>query len=548
MMRSKFIPFGIGVGLCATGLALLMSTPSLNAEAAPKAAPGSEVLNIDARAEGTPFPHFWERDFGSGRAILSLRDSYRKDMDTVKHATNFESVRFHGIFMDDVGLYDPDRKAIQFAQMKNSTSSAPQTAGAYNFSYVDQIYDGLLEHGVRPFIELSFMPKKMASDPNALHAFWYKQNVSPPKNYGEWDAMITAFAQHLIERYGINEVSHWNFEVWNEPNIDFWVGKPAQDSYFELYDHTALALKKVNSRLRVGGPATAQAAWTGEFLRHCKEKNIPVDFASSHVYANDTAKDVFHTDENISRDRMVCRSVRKVHDEIAASPLPSTPLIFSEYNASYANEPNVTDSTYMGPWLATTISQCDGLTESMSYWTFSDVFEEQGVIRTPFYGGFGLLAEHGIPKPAFNAFAMLHHLGDRRLSASSDSALATKRSGGALVIALWNYAAPDGTGAIYTPPPATRGPSKAFTLNLSGVAQNTSVTVYRVDEDHGNVIKTYDAMGRPAFPSREQIVKLREAGRAAPAEKAFLKRGSLSIEVPPQGLVVITVGDRKAAR
>jgi xylan 1,4-beta-xylosidase len=549
MIRSKFIPFGIGVGLCATGYALLVSTPSLNAEAAvPKAALGSEVLNIDARAEGTPFPHFWERDFGSGRAILSLRDSYRKDMDTVKHATNFESVRFHGIFMDDVGLYDPDRKAIQFAQMKNATSSAPQSAGAYNFSYVDQIYDGLLEHGVRPFVELSFMPKKMASDPNALHAFWYKQNVSPPKDYGEWDAMITAFAQHLIERYGINEVSHWNFEVWNEPNIDFWVGKPAQDSYFELYDHTALALKKVNARLRIGGPATAQAAWTGEFLRHCNEKNIPVDFASSHVYANDTAKDVFHTDENISRDRMVCRSVRKVHDEIAASPLPSTPLIFSEYNASYANEPNVTDSTYMGPWLATTISQCDGLTESMSYWTFSDVFEEQGVIRTPFYGGFGLLAEHGIPKPAFNAFAMLHHLGDRRLSASSDSALATKRPDGALVIALWNYAAPDGTGATYTPPPADRGPSKAFTLNLSGVAQNASVTVYRVDEDHGNVIKTYDAMGRPAFPSREQIVKLREAGRIAPAEKAFLKRGSLSIEVPPQGLVVITVGDRKAAR
>ena len=536
-------------GSCATTSLLLAATLSLSAQTSNNSSlTTAETLQIDTRATGTPFPHYWEKLFGSGRAILSLRDSYRKDMATVKKVTEFDSVRFHGIFMDEVGLYDPDRKPIQFAQMKNTVATASDSSGIYNFSYIDQIYDGLLEQGIRPFIELSFMPKKMASDPNALHAFWYKQNVSPPKNYAVWDAMIVAFAQHLVDRYGIEEVSKWNFEVWNEPNIDFWAGKPAQASYFELYDHTALALKKVSSRIRVGGPATAQAAWTGDFLRHCKEKNIPVDFASSHVYANDSAKDVFHTAEDIPRDRMVCRSVRKVHDEIAASPLPSTPLIFSEYNASYANEPNVTDSIYMGPWLATTISQCDSLTESMSYWTFSDVFEEQGVVRTPFYGGFGLLAEHSIPKPAFNAFAMLHQLGDRRLPVSSDSALATRRSDGAVVIALWNYAPPDGTGANYTAPPATRGPGKNFQMKLAGISPNATATILKLDEDHGNVVKAYDAMGRPAFPSREQIVKLREAGKAAPAEKNHLKNGSLSIEIPPQGLVLVTIGNQKAAR
>ena len=508
----------------------------------------SNAIRIDAHAQGTPFPHYWETVFGSGRAILSLRDSYRIDLREVKKNTDLQSVRFHGIFMDDVGLYDPDRKPIQFAQMKNDTATASENAGIYNFSYIDQIYDGLVDNGVRPFVELSFMPRKMASDPNALHAFWYKQNVSPPRDYAAWDAMIEAFAQHLIDRYGIEEVSRWDFEVWNEPNIDFWVGKPAQASYFELYDHTALALKKISRRLRVGGPATAQAAWTGDFLHHCKEKNIPVDFASSHVYANDSAKDVFHSDEVIPRDRMVCRSVRKVHDEIASSPLPSTPLVFSEYNASYANEPNVTDTIYMGPWLATTISQCDGLTESMSYWTFSDVFEEQGVVRSPFYGGFGLLAEDHIPKPAFNAFTMFHQLGDRRLPVDSDSVLATRRSNGSLAIALWNYAPPDGTGASYTPPPATRGPSKIFTMQIAGVAPNLSATISRLDEDHGNVMKTYDAMGRPAFPSRKQIHDLREAGKPAPPERIALKNGSLTVEVPSQGLVLITIGNQKVAR
>ena len=502
-----------------------------------------ETIVIDTHAQTTPFPHFWEQIFGSGRASLSLRESYRDDLRATKHVTSIQAVRFHGIFMDDVGLYDPDRKPIQFAQMTNATTAAPENTGIYNFSYIDQIYDGLLANGIRPFVELSFMPKKMASDPNALHAFWYKQNVSPPKDYAIWDAMITAFAQHLVDRYGIDEVSSWYFEVWNEPNIDFWAGNPKQPTYFEFYDHTATAIKKVSPRLRIGGPSTAQAAWVGDFLQHCHDHNIPVDFASTHVYANDTAKDVFHTDEVIPRDRMVCRSVQKVHSEIMSSPMPHVPLIFSEYNASYANEPNVTDTIFMGPWLATTISQCDGLTEAMSYWTFSDVFEEQGVSRTPFYGGFGIIAEDNIPKPAFNAFAMLHQLGEQRIKLSSDSALATKRADGSIVVALWNYAAPFGTGASYTPPPATQAPDKAFVLKLTGLSPNTHAQIQRLDANHGNVIKAYDAMGRPPFPTREQILQLRAAGRPSPPESISLVNGSLTIQIPPQGLVLVTISN-----
>ncbi|HEU4634944.1 MAG TPA: glycosyl hydrolase family 39 [Edaphobacter sp.] len=511
--------------------------------------PESETIEINPDGATTPFPHFWETMFGSGRAILSLRDGYRRDLQSVKRVTELRTVRFHGIFDDEVGLYDPDRKPVQFAQMRGKQQQATDDqAGIYNFSYIDQIYDGLLEQGVRPFIELSFMPRKLSSQPDASHPFWYRPNVNPPKDYSQWDAMITAFVQHLVDRYGLDEVSQWDFEVWNEPNLDFWKGTPAQASYFELYDHTALAIKKVNPRLRVGGPSTAQAAWTGDFLRHCKDKNIPVDFVTSHVYANDTAKDVFHTDETIPRDRMVCRSVRKVHDEIAASPFPKLPLIFSEYNASYANEPDVTDTIYMGPWLATTISQCDGMTEAMSYWTFSDVFEEQGVIRTPFYGGFGIVAEHGIPKPAFNAFAMLHQLGDQRIPLQSDSALATRRSDGSIAVALWNYAPPYGTGASYARPPSTPGPNRTFTLQIAGAASSEEATVLRLDETHGNVIRTYDQMGRPAFPSREQIVQLREAGRPAPPERMTVQDGRLQIQVPPQGLVVVLIHQGKAAR
>ena len=515
--------------LCRALIAVLVSLPRV------LAAQGVEQISINAAGPSTPFPHFWEQTFGSGRAILSLRESYRNDLRSVKQITNFDSVRFHGILMDEVGLFDPDRKT----QNPGLAAQAANDASIYNFSYIDQIYDGLLANGVRPFVELSFMPKKLASDPAALHAFWYKQNVSPPRDYKLWDAMITAFGQHLVARYGIEEVAHWNFEVWNEPNIDFWVGNPKQPTYFKLYDHTARALKSANPRIRVGGPSTAQAAWVADFLAYCKQNNVPVDFASTHVYANDTAPDVFHTQEVIPRDKMVARSVRKVHEEILSSPFPHIPLYFSEYNASYANEPNVTDSTYMGPWLATTISQCDGLVQNMSYWSFSDVFEEQGVVRNPFYGGFGLLAADSIPKPSFNVFALLHQLGNQRLKLTSDSALATKLPDGSLVIALWNYAPPVGTGAKYTPPSAIVGPARTFEIAFSGLSKTSGATLFRVDPTHGNVVPAFDAMGRPDTLTREQIHDLQKAGAPAPPEQVQLTNGKLTISIPAQGLVLL---------
>ncbi len=473
--------------------------------------PGEPVI-IDSRAPSHPFPHFWEHMFGSGRAILSLRDSYRQDLREVKRVTDMRYVRFHAILHDEVGVYDEDA----------------QGHPVYNFSYVDQIYDGLLANGVRPFLEISFMPKKLAAR-DTLHAFWYKQNVSPPKDYAKWDDLITQFMKHLVDRYGLEEVSQWYFEVWNEPNIDFWAGEPKQATYFELYDHTARDIKAVSSRLRVGGPATAQAGWADDFIRHCAESKIPVDFVSTHVYGNDKAEDVFGTHEQIPRDRMVCRAVKKVHDQITASAMPKLPLIWSEFNASYANEPDVTDSAYMGPWLADTIGQCDGLVDEMSYWTFSDVFEEQGVVKQPFYGGFGLIAVGGIPKPSFNAFLLLHRLGDQRLTIASGSVLATRRADGGLVVAAWNIA-----------PPGTEGPAKEMNLRFENV-HASSVQVTRLDPAHGDVRKAYVAMGSPRYPTKSQVEQLQAAARLSPPETVTMKNGSVTINIPSEGLVLLEV-------
>jgi len=485
-------------------LVLLISLPAAHAQTT------SETITVDGNAPSHPFPHFWEQMFGSGRAVLSLRASYRQDLREVKQITDLQYVRFHGILDDEVGVYSED------------ASSNP----IYNFSYVDQIYDGLLDNGVKPFVELSFMPYQLASAPT-LQAFWYKPNVSPPKDWKKWDDLITAFVTHLISRYGIDEVAGWYFEVWNEPNLDFWAGSPKQSTYWELYDHTARDIKQVSTRLRVGGPATAQAAWVDDFIRHCTENHIPLDFVSTHVYGNDRSQDVFGTQESIPRSDMVCRAVKKVHEEIEQSSLRHLPLIWSEFNASYKNEPDVTDSAYMGPWLGNTIRECDGLVDMMSYWTFSDVFEEQGVVKAPFYGGYGLIAVGNIPKPAFNAFAVLHKLGDQRIDMDSDSALLTRDKEGTYVLALWNYAPPD-----------DRGHAEHVTVRFRNV-NLTRATIWRVDSEHGDSYRAFKQMGEPSFPTREQIKELRTAGKLAPPQATDVKNGQLALDIPSHGLVVM---------
>jgi xylan 1,4-beta-xylosidase len=214
------------------------------------------------------------------------------------------------------------------------------------------------------------------------------------------------------------------------------------------------------------------------------------------------------------------------------------PLIFSEYNASYANLPNVTDTIYMGPWIANTIRECAGKIQMMSYWAFSDVFEEQGIVRNPFYGGFGLIAANRIPKPAFNAFAMLHKLGDRRLAVNSDAALVTRRDDGSVVIALWNYAPPVGNSASYTPGKPAGAP-KHFSIDVQHLRGGARATVWRLDETHGNAVAAFDRMGRPDSPSRAQIMQLRAAGKLAAPESMAVSNGKMEITVPVQGLVVV---------
>ncbi len=475
----------------------------------------SVTIPIDAGAPSHPFPHFWEEMFGSGHAVLALRDNYRNDMKDVHDRIGMRYVRFHGIFDEENGVYSEDAQGNPI----------------YNWSYVDQVYDGLLSAGVRPFVEISFMPKALASRLD-YHAFWYKPIVAPPKDYAKWDALIAAFARHLVDRYGLDEVSQWYFEVWNEPNIDFWTGEPKQQTYFELYDHTARALKTVSARLRVGGPATSAAHWIPAFLDHISREHVPIDFVSTHGYADDTVEDLFGTHEDIPMRDRVCRAVEKVDDEIRASALPALPLMWTEWSVPSFGLLWARDNWYVGPALARDISQCDGKVKMMSFWTFDDVFEEDGVAKTPFDGAFGLIALDRIKKPSFYDFSLLHNLGGERLANLADNLLVTRRNDGALVVAAWNLVDMD---------KLAQGAPLTMRLTFKGVAADAAVTIQRVDATYGNPMTAYRAMGSPRYPTPAQVAALNRASALPEPERSRLRNGVLDLTLPVNGLAVIEI-------
>ena len=214
-----------------------------------------------------------------------MRESYREDLRQVKQITTSATSASMRFSTTRSGSTAKTSKAMRFTTSTTWTRSTTGCGQRGQAFHRDELHAQTVGGAPR------------------LPSFWYKPIVSPPADYAKWNALIRAFAQHLIDRYGIDEVASWYFEVWNEPNIDFWTGRPAQETYFELYDNTARALKAVNQRIRVGGPATAQAAWVDAIIAHTAKENVPLDFVSTHAYGNETAADILGHPADIAPTR-----------------------------------------------------------------------------------------------------------------------------------------------------------------------------------------------------------------------------------------------------
>jgi xylan 1,4-beta-xylosidase len=479
--------------------------------------PANRVLSIKTHETKGALPHVWEECFGSDRAVVGLRQQWLSDLELVKKTIGMKSVRFHGLFNDEMGVWP----------------SGPKQP---NFLYVDMVFDAMLDRGIKPLVELSFMPGALASGTNT--AFFYKGNSTPPKEMAQWGELIRALASHCIGRYGIEEVAIWNFEVWNEPNLKyFWAG--TKEQYFELYKCAAIALKGINKRLKVGGPSTAQTAWVGDLLEFCASQQVPIDFASTHVYPDDPQAKLFGEGAHYPLEEVMPRALTMVRKQIKDSKFPDMPLYLTEWCSQNP------------AFIAHTIKSTIGLADMMSYWTFSNVFEEQGVPKGFLNNGFGLLGMRGVPRPSYYAFSLLHKLGDIQLKSDEGPVLATRCKDGSLAILVWNLTpqAPGQHSSMGDPLTQssmafdTKGETLSLTLALDGVHPPTRARITRVDNTSGDFHHAYEAMGSPAYPTTEQIAEIKQKSELKAPEVVHMNPQKLiSVSIPPNGLALLEIG------
>ncbi len=451
--------------------------------AAQSSASGDRVISADLNKIQGPRDMAWQECVGSGHAALLMSPANLQQMARVQQDIGFHFVRFHGLLTDDMQVY-------------REANGVP----SYDFSHIDTLYDSLLHLGVRPFVEFGFMPNALASGKQEI--FYWHANVTPPKDLERWSALIRALTQHLQDRYGAAEVKTWRFEVWNEPNYPGFWPNADQAAYFRLYDAAAAAVKAVNPEFKVGGPATAGAGWVPEFLAHTQQAHSPVDFVSTHTYAvNSGFLDADGNADLVLSDSpdSISGDVKKVHQQIQASSQPKLPLEITEWSASYSSRDPVHDSYTSAAFVLEKLKQAEGLTSAMSYWTYSDLFEENGPPPAAFHGGFGLLTRDNIPKATYFAYKYLNELGPMRLK-NDDAESWITRSGDNIQALIWNYARlaqSEGDKAFYRKLHPAQ-PVTPVQLELSGLRPGRyRVSVHRTGYRHNDAYSAWIDMGLP---------------------------------------------------
>ena len=488
---------------------------------------------IDVNRSGEPFKHHWSVGTCAGRANEGLRTSWVEQLRLVKEQCGFQYLRMHGMFDDDMFVYFEDKKGNP----------------VYSWQYLDEVYDRMLDIGVRPFVELSFFPKGIAADDGKVQ-MWYQNRITyDPERLPKWKGLVEAFTRHVVERYGLDEVRQWYFEVWNEPNLNmtpkagFFEG--TRSDYFQLYKASAEAIKAVDSQLRVGGPATSnfiadhrhdgeildnsksvfydqehinhqqwKAVWMTEFLEFCAANELPVDFISCHAYPTDYALDPIS-----GKGKDAVRYVHSLHDDLtylqqclAKSKYPQAEIHITEWSTSPSSRDRMHDLLPPAAYIMKGNLDNIGMVNSVMYWTFTDIFEEKGGGESIFHGGFGMINFQGIVKPSFHAYRMLHKLGDQRLYYKDPLFVSRHSDSGRITALAFNYPQEFEQKVPSSADAKTfmQATAKTIDCTLTGLQPGTQFTIETLDYQHGNAYNEWQAIGAPHSSTRQQTIWLRE--------------------------------------
>ncbi|MGH9107711.1 MAG: GH39 family glycosyl hydrolase [Acidimicrobiales bacterium] len=443
--------------------------------------PEALVVAVDAATTTGRLKRLWQM-VGSERLsqLDQGRDGFGNDVGTeflaalaiASEELGVKMVRAHAIFHDDLGVFSWQGKRPRFS-----------------FEGVDRVLDRVVGAGLRPVVELSFMPRDLASDTGAT-VFTYRAYISPPRDWEVWGELNGHLAAHLVERYGANEVAQWGFEVWNEPNLSvFWTGDQA--GYFRLYETAARAVKSADSRLRVGGPATAAAEWVEDFAAFAERRGAPVDFVSTHTYGN------------VPID---------LRPALHRHGLDRAEIWWTEWGVGSGHFDAVHGTAFDAPFILRGYKSAQDRADAVAYWVVSDHFEELGRPERLFHNGFGLLTVGNLRKPRFWAQRMANEMGDELVSVevSGDGAgglvdaWASRATDGCVDILVWDggWNAANSLGV-----PALHRTVRICVRGLEG--SRYRATLARIDQESSNV---YSHFGDDkAWPDRAEWEHLRAA-------------------------------------
>ena len=454
-------------------------------------------ISIDIRKQKGKLDRYFAKCIGAGRAAEIMRHDAYEQLKLIQKECPFEYIRFHGLFHDEMGIVNRGEDGKLF----------------FNFQYVDMLFDSLLEIGIRPVLELGLIPGELRSGDTTV--FWWKMYNTPPKDYNEWGQTVETLVRHVTDRYGKEEIDKWFFEVWNEPDLDsFFRSDDRMNEYFKIYESAARAVKRVDGDYKVGGPATAGLRWIPDFISFCHGNDVPLDFISGHYYC---LKGDFDADGKVRLvmnnhgylSGMINKTAKECHAE-------GYPLLITEWSSSYSSRDPVHDTYFSAPFVLQIIKECEGGADMLSYWTYTDIFEEVGIGQTPFHGGFGLFNIQSLKKPVYHSYRMLNDLGDDELICDDRCAYACRKED-EIELLFWNSVIlkQDVPNVEYFKRSLPAKVLEDATVAVAGLegGKEYSVIVESIGYRMGDVYNAYLDGNFTDTPKREDVARLHEASK-----------------------------------
>jgi xylan 1,4-beta-xylosidase len=517
----------------------------------------NEIIEMNVENQLKELIPFWKKLTCFGRASDALREEFRNQFRELQKDIGFEYVRFHGIFCDDMLIinFDDNGKLI------------------YNWYYVDKLFDFFKEINIRPFVELGFMPSEFGK--SDITVFAWKANITLPKDISLWTNLVKEFVKHCVNRYGLAEVETWYFEVWNEPDLEnvFWIGD--KESYYEFFKETAMAVKSISPNLRIGGPSITYQTmiennWLDEFFKYTITHQVPLDFVSFHIYSESYSSKKYAQDlwvrarkgenflsllnswnefKRIYHDKdhtynTIISANQKINESFQEKP----ELHITEWNASSYGRNLINDTCFIATFIIYNILRANGKTDSLGFWTFTDIIEELKLGISSFHGGFGLINKDGIKKPSYYAYYFLSKLGQNIIDEGEDYIVTKEQDN--IQILLYNFSYFDdlfimGDTSLLTNEARylsfEEKPGKNVNLQINGLSGNYKQICYELNRENGSAVDEWIKMGAPEHMDKDEIKYLK--GKAYPKVSIEMKELKNSytqtIHIPVHGIALI---------